>query len=183
MKKTRQQILNRASEVLGSCYGLVPDLASDLERVHFAVSARMTRAAGNARPRTGEIRISLPYFEDPENFDSALDNVITHEIAHILSPPTRSPGSRKFVSHGAAWKAMHRRLGGSGDRCHTLDLAVGYERKAQRRAPRTGVECPCGCGETMHLGPTQLKRHKAGLRDGVGPQYFLRGHRPRRPGV
>ena len=168
MRITKQEILRRANEILGECYEMVSGLDDKLNIIRFVVSARMTRAAGSARVLTGEIKLSLPFFADPANFEKEFRNTVTHEIAHILSPPIRTPGSRRRSSHGPAWRAMHRRLGGTGDRCHELDLAVGFE--ARRNINRTEVPCGCGCGQPMPLGPTQLKRHKAGAR------YRLKGH-------
>ena len=175
MKVTQYEILRRAKEILAECRTLAPEHASTHDRITFRVSGRMTRAAGTACPLTGEVTLSLPFFEDRGNFERGFRNVVTHETAHILSPPVRNPGSRKRSSHGPAWRAMDRRLGGTGDRCHTLELAVGYE--SRKRSQRASVPCPCGCGQTMSLGPTQLKRHKARRR---GEGYYIAGHQPTR---
>lgn len=175
MKVTRHEIMQRARAILAECRALVPDQAAKLDRITFKVSARMTRAAGNARPLTGEIKLSLPFFADRANFDADFRNTVTHEIAHVLAPSFREyPGQRRNP-HGPAWRAMHRRLGGTGDRCHTLELADGY---TARRSRRVSVPCPCGCGQDMKLGPTQAKRH----REHGGTFYYLRGHRPKRRG-
>jgi len=174
MKISKQQLLRRANEIVGECYELVSGFDSQLSAIRIVISSRMTRAAGKARPGTGEITLALPYFEDPKNFEQHFRNTVTHEIAHILSPPFRRAGSRKTSQHGPAWKSMHRRLGGTGERCHDLDLAVGYERKTRQRAVRTEVLCSCGCGQPMPLGPTQLKRYQNGER------YVLKGHGGRR---
>ena len=159
--KSEREIKAFANAVRNECMTLTPEHADALRKILFRVSRRMTRAAGKARPSTGEITISAAYFEDDGNFDRELRNVVTHEIAHVLSPPTRDRYTGRKSSHGYAWKAMHRRLGGTGDRCHQLDLAVGYDRKTRGRAARVSVPCP-KCGGPMSLGPTQLKKHKAG---------------------
>ncbi len=158
MKHTRESIKRRAKEILGECYELVPGMDA-LDLIRFTVSGRMTRSAGRANVATSEIQLSLPYFEDEGNFDTHLRETVTHEIAHILSPPTRRHGSRKRSTHGFAWKIMHRRLGGKGERCHELALAAGHERKARGRAVRTDVPCS-KCHQPISLGPTQLKRHR-----------------------
>lgn len=163
MKVTKQRIKSRAQEILRECFSLVPEQAGFMQRIRFRVSARMTRAAGKARPSTGEITLSLPYFEDVGNFEKEFRNTVTHEIAHVLSPPYRNPGSRKSVQHGHRWQAMHRRLGGTGERCHELELSAGYERKRRGRAERTSVPCP-KCEQPMSLGPTQLKKYRMGAR-------------------
>lgn len=150
-------MIQRAKEILSECYKLAPELGHRLDTINFHVSRRMTRAAGTAQPYTGKIKLSAAFFEDAENFKNDFDNTVTHEIAHVLSPPTRSKGRKS--SHGFAWVNMHCRLGGTGSRCHTLELAHGYERKA---SVRVRVTCP-KCDQDMTLGPTQLKKHLKGL--------------------
>lgn len=161
MKVTQHEMTREAYRILAECQEMAPDAFEGRPRVTFKISARMTRAAGKAWPHSGEIKLSLAFFEDRNNFEKEFRNTVTHEVAHILSPPIRT--GRKKSSHGPAWKAMHRRLGGTGERCHTLDLATGYERQTRGRAVRTEVACP-KCGQPMSLGPTQMKRHRAGAR-------------------
>ena len=173
MKVTQHEMTREAYRILAECQEMAPDAFEERPRVTFKVSARMTRAAGNARPATGEIKLSLAFFEDRSNFEKDFRNTVTHEIAHILAPSFREPGRRRDP-HGPRWRAMHRRLGGTGERCHELELADGY---TARRSARKSVPCPCGCGQTMNLGPTQAKRHEAS----GGTYYYLQGHRPRRP--
>lgn len=152
---------------------LVPEQIDALRKIRFIISARMTRAAGKARINTGEITLSLPYFADESNFGIHFEETVTHEIAHILAPPMRTvPGLRREL-HGRTWRAMHRRLGGKGERCHDMDLAIGFERKTRQRAARVEVSCSCGCGQPMKLGPTQYNRYAAGTK------YFLKGHAAR----
>jgi len=162
------EIIRRANEIRDRLIVEHPDLAAGLRGVTFKVSARMTRSAGNARPAKGLVTLSLPFFSNPDNAGE-FENTVTHEIAHILSPSTRQyPGQRRDP-HGPHWKAMHRRLGGTGEVYHRMDVADGY------RQQRTQVPCSCGCGQPMNLGPTQAKRARAGTR------YYLKGHTPRRP--
>lgn len=168
MRVTRTEILNRAEAILAECRTLVPSKVDTLNRVRFRVSGRMTRAAGKARPVTAKIDLSLPFFADRNNFDTRFRETVTHEIAHILAPPVRHAWSRKRDIHGLEWQAMHRALGGKGERCHDMDLAVGYA--ARREARR--VQVPCGkCGQPISLGPTQARRHAASVATG-GRGYF-----------
>jgi hypothetical protein len=107
-----------------------------------------------------EIVLSLPFFADEAN---DLHATTTHEAAHIVAGHA--------AGHGPTWRAIHRSMGGKGKRCHTMSLSEGYTRR--RRTQPVGVFCGCGCGQTMNLGPTQLKRHRAGER------YSLKGHAPK----
>lgn len=170
--KTKQELVWEAHKILRELGEKHPHLAAKLVPIQFVVSARMTSAAGTAYPKRNLIKLSLAYFASDENFAKEFRNVVTHEIAHILVPPVRLPGRRNRDSHGPQWQLMHRSLGGTGERCHTLDLAVGFA--ARRQSPRQQVPCPCGCGQTMSLGPTQYRTHQSGR------QYYIRGHRPRK---
>lgn len=173
MKVTQQEIRREAARILAECQEIASDAFEGRPSITFKLSRRMTRAAGKARPSTGEVTLSLAFYEDRSNFEKDFRNTVTHEIAHVLSPPVRI--GRKRSSHGPAWQAMHRRLGGTGERCHELELAEGY---TARRTARKATVCGCGCGSPMTLGPTQAKRHAQSIARG-GTGYMLRGHRPR----
>jgi predicted SprT family Zn-dependent metalloprotease len=169
MKVTQSEIRREIERIRAKCIELAPEHADSIRRIVFKLSSRMTRAAGTAVPRFHAVKISLAFFEDRKNFTEEFYETVTHEIAHLLSPPVRK--NRRWDQHGPHWQRTHKALGGTGKRTHEMQLAQGYE---ARRDARTPVDCPCGCGQTMKLGPTQLKRHRAGR------HYFLKGHRPRR---
>lgn len=135
-----------------------------LRSMPIRVSARMTRAGGSVRFRKGEpfeIVLSLPFFADESN---DLRNTVTHEAAHVVA------GIK--AKHGPEWRRVHRSMGGTAERCHTMTLAQGY---TARRNKRIEVPCPCGCGQSMSLGPTQASKHEAS----GGTFYYIKGHRPK----
>lgn len=169
MKVTTNELRREASKILAECRSIAPDAFDGRPAISFEFSSRMTRAAGKARPASGRVTLSVAFFEDRQNFEKDFRNTVTHEIAHVLSPPVRV--GRKRSSHGPAWKAMHRRLGGTGERCHELDLAEGYTRRV---SPRTPAKCGCGCGTPISLGPTQARKARAGV------TYYIRGHYAKR---
>ena len=126
-----------------------------LHRLPLRVSSRMTRAAGKAVWKRGmpfEIVLSLPFFADDAN---DLRRTVTHEAAHIIAGHA--------AGHGPAWRAVHRSMGGKGDRCHTMSLAEGFTHTPRKRAPRVEVTCP-KCGKPMLLGPTQARKAARGAR-------------------
>ena len=160
MKITKQKLIREANLILEECRSLRS--LTDMERlrlrkIKITISSKMTRCAGKAQPNTGEVKISLPFFSDPKNFESNFRNTVTHEIAHVLAPPTSKWGSKKRSVHGHAWRNMHKRLGGNGETYHNMSLPEGFERKQ-----RTELPCGCGCGKMMKLGPVQYKRQAAG---------------------
>lgn len=160
--RNKHQIQREARAILSEFFDAYPVLRT----VNVRVSERMTRAAGSARFRKGqpfEIVLSLPFYATEDN---DLRETVTHEAAHCVA------GIK--AGHGPAWKLVHRSMGGKAERCHTLTLAPGFT--ARRNTGRVEVPCPCNCGQTMKLGPTQAKKHAAN----GSTYYYLRGHRPRR---
>ena len=149
--RNKQQIQGQARAILNKLAPQYPVLAN----LPIRISTRMTRAAGRASWRGGipvEITLSLPFFADEAN---DLHRTVTHEAAHIVAGHA--------AGHGPTWKAVHRSMGGKGDRCHTMSLAEGFKHTPRKRAPRVEVTCP-KCSQPMLLGPTQAKKAQRGYR-------------------
>jgi hypothetical protein len=149
--RTKHQIKREALAIIAEFVSRYPML----ELVPIRVSGRMTRAAGMVRFRGGspfEIALSLPFFADEAN---NLRNTVTHEAAHAVAGHA--------AGHGPTWKAIHRAMGGTAKRCHTMNLAEGFT--ARRDQPKARVAVPCSkCGQPMMLGPTQAARARRGTR-------------------
>jgi len=160
-------ILDQAQAIKAKLCQDHPDLAIRIQGIKIKLSRRMTNCAGKAWPTRGLIKLSVPFFVAESNA-SEFFNVVTHEIAHILVPSFRSyPGERRNP-HGFAWQAMHRKLGGNGERCHTMEVAEAFKRE---RKPRQKLVVPCpNCKQDMPLGPTQYRRHMTLL--GLGRQGY-----------
>jgi predicted SprT family Zn-dependent metalloprotease len=155
--KTRSDLVWEANRIVRDLSAKFPLLAPKLNGIRFVPSARMTRAAGTAYYKQNLIKLSLPFFSSDENFAKAFYNTVTHEIAHILVPPVRTVGRRNRDSHGFEWQMMHRQLGGTGERCHELELSVGFT------ARRVEVEIPCGkCGQPIKVSRIRAARARAG---------------------
>lgn len=76
-------------------------------------------SAGLAGRRNGQLftNINAQMMTISEsNWWEILDNTISHEVAHLVDYATRGRSD-----HSAIWKAIHKRLGGSAERCHTMD--------------------------------------------------------------
>lgn len=65
-----------------------------------------------------------------------LRNTITHEIAHLIIFNLKEQGKSNDPGHGKDWRAVHRFLGGTGERCHSLKLE-GTKRKQHRYKYKT----------------------------------------------
>jgi len=151
--KTKAEIAARTREILNETAIKCPQWADKLHAMRIKVSGRMTRCAGRAAYRTNTIKLSLPFFADAGNFDTALANTVTHEAAHLIVGVFGRVGG----PHGSQWRATHRAMGGTGARCHTLELAHGFE--PRRRKPLIQVNCP-KCNQPMPLGARQFTKHQ-----------------------
>jgi NAD-dependent dihydropyrimidine dehydrogenase PreA subunit len=147
--RNKTQIQREARNILAEFVGQYPILS----RFPIRVSARMTRSGGSVRFRKGqpfELVLSLPFHA---NEDNDLRETVTHEAAHVVA------GIR--AGHGPQWKMIHRSMGGTAARCHSMTLAQGFT--ARRNRPRVLVEATCPkCGKPMKLGPTQARKHARG---------------------
>lgn len=139
----------RINEIMAELKQSHPQYAEEISRIVVQTSGRMTAAAGKAcfRGPSRILKISSVFFSQPENLCN-LRNTVTHEVAHLLCP--RGEG------HGWNWKMMHKTLGGTGERCHTMARVRPAHRKSRHQA-----EC-VRCGEAIEVGPTVWKRIQQG---------------------
>jgi len=84
-----------------------------------------TRRAGSCRYGSRTITLSRHLARNAP--EAEILDTLLHEIAHALVGPGHN--------HDAVWRAMAKRLGGSGERCHGLRFAP----------PRYIVSCRNGC--------------------------------------
>ena len=138
-----------------------PQYAATMRAMRIEIKRGMGQRAGKARPSENCIWLSYDLFSQDKNFDEAFYNTVTHEIAHILAPPTVDL-SASFIGrrsmHGHEWKAMHRKLGGSGERCHKMETV-----SCQRQATLVPTACP-KCGKPIMLSPVRARRAAAGTK-------------------
>lgn len=156
MRKTQTQIRTAAREILTQAAERAPEHADKLRGIRLRVSTRMTRCGGTANYRKNEITLSLPFFADPGNFEAELFEVVTHEAAHLIV----GMEGRQGRPHGPQFRRVHRSIGGTGKRTHSMSLADGFQKR--RRQPKVEVLCS-RCGQPMNLGPVQAKRHLSGI--------------------
>lgn len=151
--------MTNAVLLLNEAYSIRDNLSDDLQGVvqdlRFEVSSRMTRCAGKAWNSKSLVQLSLAFFADRHNYETKFHDTVLHELAHILID--RRIGFRQ--GHNKEWKAMAVRVGAKPERCHTMDLAEGFQ--SRKRTGGGTIPCSC-CGQTIKLGPTQYKRHLAG---------------------
>lgn len=137
----RDEIIPKAKEILAGVQVQFPEYNPTLDQINFSINSRMTASAGRAMYRFKLIELSEPIFTRDEN-DEGFKDTVLHEIAHILTPGKQ---------HGYAWQWVARRIGGTGERCHTLKC------ERRKKGVRHTVTCPI-CNEPMKLGPTQYRR-------------------------
>lgn len=165
--KTASDILYKARTILRQASEQNPSYAYLLSDIRIEVSRRMTKCAGLAIPLEKIIRLSLPFYADDANFEKDLSDTVTHEAAHIIAQLRALSNGIRIKWHGPEWRAIHRSLGGSGERCHNLKLAAGF--KARRKQELTPMPC-CICGQRILLKPARARTYAAGIKAGsMGP--------------
>jgi len=75
-------------------------------------------------------------------WDHTFYNTIPHEIAHLVNIVING---RYEASHGPKWKRISKRLGCSGERCHSIDIPK------QKRRPVKRVLYIATCGTEVKL--------------------------------
>lgn len=120
------------------------------------------RTAGHARH--GVVTINAQLVE----FPGELQRTLAHELAHVVVDEARGRlGIRHrrghWAAHGTAWRAVARRLGDAGDRCHRLPL------KPLRTITRYLYRLPDGTERVLSaIRHNRLQRHR-------GLSYHFRG--------
>lgn len=146
--KTKRQLWHEAREVAGQAIETLlarnmHDHAAKVAGLVFEWNTRLTTTAGKAKLATNTVELSWPVFREEENLHG-FRNTVLHEIAHHLAPG----------GHHCQWRAVFVGLGGDGKRCHSF--------KVQKRKTST-VELACtGCSRPLRLGPTRMRRIRAG---------------------
>ena len=102
------------------------------------INSRLRTTAGKAKHREQEIHLSYYIFREEEN-RSEFRNIVLHELSHLLVGPK--------IGHGSKWKEVHRMIGGTAKRCHTMEAGVRCNSGGKCRK----VECD-KCGEQVEVG-------------------------------
>jgi SprT protein len=112
----------------------------ELDRVtRVEWNGRFTRRMGDARYManhirgTHRVRFSTPLW--PRASVEERRETVIHEACHIAAAHIYGPGVQ---AHGREWKALMRKAGAKGDRCHRVDR-TGLQRRTVR------VPAYCGC--------------------------------------
>ncbi len=76
------------------------------------------KTAGQALVKNGQysVRFNIDMIND-DRFDHIYNDVVAHEICHIVGFYTG-----KFRNHDNGWKRACIALGGTGERCHSLEV-------------------------------------------------------------
>lgn len=80
------------------------------------------------------------------HWDELFNDTIPHEVAHVVCMLNNKLGT----GHDAGWKRVCRQLGGTSNRCHSLDLPAG-KRRPDHYVYNT-------CGEEYAISPIRHAR-------------------------
>jgi alkylated DNA nucleotide flippase Atl1 len=109
-------------------------IPAHLHSVPVHVNPRLRTVLGKAgfhtRTKEYSIEIHKCVFADPDQMQKTL----AHEVAHVIAGISQG--------HNSRWKAIARRLGHSGERCSTREVAerIGMPKRA-RRVQRIVARC------------------------------------------
>jgi predicted SprT family Zn-dependent metalloprotease len=92
----------------------IPDLA---DRVNLTFYSHGKRAGYAKRLLNGNFLVAINAEALAVDYNDTIEDTIPHEIAHIVMFITK-----KGKNHDAVWKRCCIALGGTGKRCHDLDL-------------------------------------------------------------
>ncbi len=86
-----------------------------------------------------------------KNWDEMVTQTIPHEVAHLVAYVFPQLGAK---NHNYAWQRIDRSLGGSGERCHKMELTAARKTNRYIYKADNGVE--------MEIGP----KHHSALQSG-----------------
>jgi SprT protein len=110
--KATVECLKKADKMFGT------DLAADTT-IDFSTRGRIGGWAYTRRVRSyQQHHLSLNGEAVEKYTNDMIVNTVPHEIAHLVCNAKPSLGDK----HNQGWKRVCRQLGGSGDRCHKMDL-------------------------------------------------------------
>lgn len=141
-------------------YGKMPDI-----RIRFDLKGRAAGMAGadGINRRTGEvIRPYLRFNVEAirKHWDEQVKQTIPHEVAHIVAYCFPALGAK---NHNYAWQMIDRSLGGTGERCHRMELTRARNVQRYRYVLDNGQEISVGPKHhrALQLGST-LRMKKSG---------------------
>lgn len=122
IREAAEQCLEKADQLYGT------HLAGNVA-IRFDIGGYST--AGQAGFKHGNffLRFHPDYIED--HFEEMLSDVVPHEVAHIVGYAAPAQGARR---HNPNWKRICIELGGTGERCHSMDNSNFAPTKEERIA-------------------------------------------------
>lgn len=137
------------------------DLSSTI--IDFSLRGRCT---GRASRKNGQCKVR--FNQEAMALDwNVFINTISHEIAHLVCYLRPELGR----NHNNGWKRVHRILGGTGKRCHTMNLTPARRTKKYQYITTTGKEVEISSvihGKIQKRGQTRTYHNR--LYGQIGPQ-------------
>lgn len=128
------------------------------------------KAAGEATRKGMEysIRLNAQLWKHPDE----LLNTIKHEVAHLIVFCMRLRGVSQDGGHGRDWKRVHRFLGGTAERCHTLDLGVARKTKQYVYVCHSGTVIKVGAAKHKKIQAGQVRRLRK-TKEHFGAKHYV----------
>lgn len=109
---------------------------------------RAGRAAGMAGiDKDGKYYLVFSKELAEREFDTIMKDTVPHEVAHLITFYMNRQGRSKDRGHGVVWRRVCLSLGGTGKRCHNMEVTPMRNRRKYR------YEYRMPSGITLMVGP------------------------------
>lgn len=142
-------LVNLCLKIAADKYGQMPAVT-----IRYDLKGRAAGMAGCRRSWDGTatdlyLRFNREALE--KDWDHMVKQTIPHEVAHLVAYCFPRLGAK---NHNSAWKMIDRSLGGTGERCHQMELTPAKARSRFIYVTASGAE--------VVVGP----KHHKGLQEG-----------------
>jgi predicted SprT family Zn-dependent metalloprotease len=157
MSSFEEQIIARSRELLAKSGITLPvDITFDPKLKSVGVAKK------NSFRKMDGIHLSLSICYNSlymnQNFDAMLNEVVPHEVAHIVQF-MKYPFAKQ--AHGPEWKRICRSLGGNGQRC---TQNFDGEAAGIKKNKMTKYEYTCACKQIFQISPQKHRKIQSGVR-------------------
>lgn len=128
-----------------------------------------------------------------DNWDEYMNQIIPHEVAHIIKTHIYGYGKGVNSAHGLHWKRVMRALGVEPDRTHNMDVSKVKQHKSPLK--KYIYVCTCGCEKEVVLSAVRHNRmvrgthgyslhgrNKLVLKESLGSMTYKEAHDRKTPG-
>lgn len=141
--KAEFELIDRINAAVTTCFKLAQDTFPSYRDAPYPIVEFFKESASKCGLAWGWTKLSFNLHVAAQNPDGYIGETIPHEVAHLVDSYMRRNERTKRgrgSHHGPNWKAICKRLGGSGTTRYIFDA----EMKPAKAMPRYEYEASCG---------------------------------------